>query len=71
VAYAVGRHVGTSVTRNRIRRRLRAAVAEHGDELLPGGAYLLGADRAAMTVDFSTLATHVGALVRAATEDLA
>ena len=41
VAYAIGRHVGSAVVRNRIRRRLRAAVAQHESELLAGGAYLL------------------------------
>jgi ribonuclease P protein component len=66
VAYAVGRGAGAAVARNRIRRRLRAAVAQYAPELLPGGVYLLGADRSAMTLDFSALAADVGALVRAA-----
>ena len=42
VAYAVGRDVGGSVARNRLRRRLRAIVAELGPDLAPG-AYLVGA----------------------------
>jgi ribonuclease P protein component len=68
VAYAVGRHAGIAVARNRIRRRLRAAVAQHAPQLCPGGAYLVGADRSAMTLDFAILAAHVGTLVRAAGE---
>jgi ribonuclease P protein component len=42
VAYAVPKRVGTAVVRNRLRRRLRAIVADldrHGR--LPGGAWLL------------------------------
>jgi ribonuclease P protein component len=43
VAYAIGRHVGPAVVRNRVRRRLRAAVREidrSGAGLAPG-AYLI------------------------------
>jgi ribonuclease P protein component len=50
VAYAVDRRLGTAVTRNTVRRRLRAAVREHGGRLEPGHAYLIralpGAERA-------------------------
>ncbi|HAM01006.1 MAG TPA: ribonuclease P protein component, partial [Acidimicrobiaceae bacterium] len=41
IAYAVGRRAGTAVTRNRLRRRLRAAVG-HAPRLAPG-AYLVAA----------------------------
>ncbi len=41
VAYAVSRAVGPAVERNRVRRRLRALVAEAGAQLRPG-AYLVG-----------------------------
>ena len=51
VAYAIGRRVGTAVERNRdpapAPRRGRRL---HADELVPGGAYLFGADRAVLTV---------------------
>jgi ribonuclease P protein component len=40
VAFAVGRTFGNAVTRNRVRRRLRAAVREHAALLEPGHAYL-------------------------------
>jgi ribonuclease P protein component len=43
VAYAVGKRVGPAVVRNRVRRRLRAAMLEHRADLQPGGAYLFGA----------------------------
>ena len=51
VAYAIGRRVGTAVVRNRVRRRLRAAVGTV-DELAPG-AYLVaaGADAAGQTYE--------------------
>jgi ribonuclease P protein component len=50
VAYALGRSAGGAVARNRIRRRLRHAVAAEQAELLPG-AYLFsaGADVVSMT----------------------
>jgi RNase P protein component len=51
------------VTRNRTRRRLRAAVAEAGSELVPGGLYLFGVDRSAGTAPFTVLESSVAALV--------
>ncbi len=67
VAYAVG-GAGTAVARNRLRRRLRAAVARAEDLLVPGGAYLVSAGREAVTMPFDQLADTVAALVRAAGE---
>jgi ribonuclease P protein component len=40
VGYAIGRHCGNAVTRNRLRRRLRAVVADLA-VTLPPGAYLV------------------------------
>ena len=42
VAYAIGRQVGGAVDRNRLRRRLRAIVAEQAASL-PVGAYVVRA----------------------------
>lgn len=46
VAYALGRSVGTAVTRNRLRRRLRVILA---DAPLTPGTYLVSAGSAACT----------------------
>ncbi|CAN5648935.1 hypothetical protein BH20ACT1_BH20ACT1_04400 [soil metagenome] len=60
VAYAIRRAVGPAVVRNRIRRRLRALVAEHAGELVPG-AYLIGVSPAAANVSFATLRSSLQA----------
>jgi ribonuclease P protein component len=61
VAYAVGRAVGGAVVRNRLRRRLRAAVFELGP--LRPGAYLVGAAPEAASLPFGELKAMVsGAL---------
>jgi ribonuclease P protein component len=52
VAYAIGRSVGGAVERNRLRRRLRAAVADV--ELAPG-TYLIGAGPAATSLSSQDL----------------
>jgi ribonuclease P protein component len=44
VAFAIGRGVGSAVARNRVRRRLRAALESFaGSALLPHGLLLVGA----------------------------
>jgi len=57
VAYAVGRRTGKAVTRNRLRRRLRAAVGQ-----VPGlapGAYLVAAGPEAVEMGFEELKNQV------------
>ncbi|MGH9039685.1 MAG: ribonuclease P protein component [Acidimicrobiia bacterium] len=63
VAYAIGRKVGGAVTRNLVRRRLKAAIARHRAYLRPGEAYLFGAGRNAATMSFAELDAAVGALL--------
>jgi ribonuclease P protein component len=65
VAYALDRRVGSAVVRNRLRRRLRAAVAVHATTLR-GGSYLFGAQRAATELPFDVVVRSVGELVVAA-----
>jgi ribonuclease P protein component len=66
VAYAVGKRVGPAVTRNRVRRRLRAAVTRHRSQLEPGCAYLLGASPVAAAASYVQLETAVGELLASA-----
>lgn len=54
VAYAAGRSLGSAVERNRIRRRLRALVAERSDRL-PAGSYLVGVSRPAIALSHHAL----------------
>ena len=65
VAYAVGRTVGTAVVRNRLRRRLRAVVAEVSPGMAPG-VYLVSARREAACLRRGELTTAVGDAMRAA-----
>ncbi|MBV8296144.1 MAG: ribonuclease P protein component [Acidimicrobiia bacterium] len=63
VAYAVGRRVGGAVVRNRLRRRLRACVAEVAPSLEPG-AYLVAAGAGAAVLPPGQLQTAVAAALR-------
>lgn len=54
VAYAIPRRTGGAVVRNRLRRRLRAAVEELAGDMAPG-AYLIAPDPAAVDMDFGEL----------------
>ena len=63
VAYAVGRAVGPAVRRNRLRRRLRAAVREHAAGLHDGCAYLVSASPKATEYSYAELSTTLGALL--------
>jgi ribonuclease P protein component len=67
VAYAVG-GTGNAVARNRLRRRLRAAVARTEAHLHAGGAYLVAARREALTMPFGDLVDTMAALFDAARE---
>lgn len=65
VAYAIGRRVGNSVERNRLRRRLRAAVRqlEEDAELRPG-AYLVTPVREALQMTSSQLPQKLREVMR-------
>jgi ribonuclease P protein component len=64
VGYAIGKHVGPAVIRNRIRRRLRASVASVAPELAPG-RYLVGASAGAARLPFLDLTAAVRAALTA------
>jgi ribonuclease P protein component len=60
VAFAIGRRTGTAVVRNRIRRRLRAALAEMARaDLVPAGAAVVTAGPSVATAPFGTVRRDV------------
>jgi ribonuclease P protein component len=65
VGYAIGRRQGNAVARNRLRRRLRAAVRSAGPELA-AGAYLVRTAPGAAALSFEELRRAVVASARTA-----
>ena len=61
----MGKQAGNAVVRNRIRRRLRAAVSRGAGALTPGAAYLVGGTREVVTMNFDELCATVAALAAA------
>ncbi len=59
-AFAIGRGTGTAVTRNRLRRRLRAIL---GAADVPGGLLVIGAKPTATELTFSQLEQVVWRIV--------
>jgi ribonuclease P protein component len=66
VGFAVSRRVGNAVTRNRVRRRLRAAMHDEREFVRADSAYLVGATPAAAGASFAALRRAVGECLRAA-----
>jgi ribonuclease P protein component len=63
VAYAVSKRVGPAVVRNRVRRRLRHAVAEHRHLLVADGAYLVTPRPGAAEASYAELSRWVAELL--------
>jgi ribonuclease P protein component len=63
VAYTVDRHVGGAVVRNRVRRRLRAAVHEAAGLLEPGHTYMIRASRQAAVTSYRELSSTLRAIL--------
>ncbi len=59
VGFTVTRKIGNAVVRNRIRRRLRAAVEAAGGNLETATDYVLVGRRAALTLQFQRLVTDL------------
>ena len=66
VAYAVNRKVGGAVTRNLLRRRMRAIVAERAPEL-PTGAYLVRSGPEGPALEFRELKVAMSRAMEKAT----
>jgi ribonuclease P protein component len=62
VGYAIGKRTGAAVVRNRIRRRLRAAVAS-ASVPLTSGFYLISTDASAERLPFDDLVSAVDNVV--------
>ena len=65
VAYAIHRSVGNAVTRNRIRRRLRAVLDELRSDMTPG-LYLIKCDFSAKDLAYDQLQHHIQHALREA-----
>ena len=63
VAFAVGRTVGDAVTRNRVRRQLRAALQEHATDLAAGAGYLVRATPGAAPSSYTELSASLRAIL--------
>ena len=59
IGFTVTRKIGNAVVRNRIRRRLRAAVKAVGGHLETATDYVLVGRRAALTLQFQRLITDL------------
>jgi len=63
---STGRRVGGAVVRNRVRRRLRAAIRAHAAELEPGWDVLLVARPPSADADYAALDRALRGVLRAA-----
>jgi ribonuclease P protein component len=65
VAFAIGRAIGSSVERNRVRRRLRAVLSSQSTAQLPPGWYMIGARPGIVERSFAQLTRDAIELVAA------
>lgn len=67
MAFSISRKVGTAVARNRLRRRLRAAVQSvGGPPHLADGLLLIGARPTALELEFDELVAEVASMLSGA-----
>ena len=69
-AFAIGRRVGPAVVQNRVRRRMRAVVAEAGRDL-PVGTYLFSAGPEIVGLSFEEMRNAMKAALERATGPMA
>jgi ribonuclease P protein component len=67
IGFALGKTLGNAVTRNLLRRRLRALASERSSEL-PSGKYLIGARPAAAELSFDELRMMFDQMLRRMSE---
>src|SRR5262249_964330 len=67
VGYAIDRRLGNAVTRNRVRRQLRAAVREQASGLVRGHAYLIRALPGSAEASYRELSETLAVLLRQST----
>lgn len=67
VGYALGRHFGSAVRRNRVRRQLRELVKTR-ESLFLQGVYVFGASPRAHGVPFVELGQHLDRLLKKVAE---
>jgi ribonuclease P protein component len=65
VGFTVGKLLGRAVERNRIRRRMRAAVQRHLTEIYLPLDLVLHPRKSVLTIDFARLDAEVGQVLRA------
>ncbi len=64
VGFAVSKKLGTAVTRNKVRRRLKAIVQELTDQFSPGYDVVIGAKRSAVGASFAELREDLRSTLR-------
>jgi len=68
VGLTVARALGGAVDRNRIKRRLRAAVRLHGAALPPGVDVVINPKKSVLRVDFAELCKEIAGAFQAVTQ---
>jgi ribonuclease P protein component len=71
VGLTVGKVLGKAHERNRIKRRLRAALARHIDSLPTGCDLILHPRRTVMTIEFTKLEAEIVRILQQATSEAA